>query len=575
MNLSQANSREHQQQVIDAEIKSLEESIRVLRRRRNALAPISSLPPEVIAAIFSFSRASSSDFIPGEKPDPLAWLRVSHVCHQWRDTALNQPLFWNHVDFTTLSSAGAAEILTRAKTAPLYLEARVSGGHWDYFRLNAFQEELQRRIPRICHLLISANIRHLRDTLSILVSPADSLERLSLSNGEDGIKLTLPETLFGGTTPRLSCLVLRDCNISWTSPLLKGLRCLDIRLPSANATPSLSASPIANLLPLEVKRTITLPSLTHMNISDSPRDCALALAHLDLPALTWLRLKTFSCLSSEDDVQEVLPYLGRHAHGPQDTQPLQSVLIRGKRSRAEILAWSVPDIDVAVRRDPPTLRAARPLARVALSFAIKDPNRYETHIDFLGMVVAALPLNGLLTLITQDHLSPPFDRFWLHDSPKWPLLRRVRLTSIVAERFIDWLLADEEGRENPLLPSLKELVLVDSYFYENWTLRLCDVLMKRVEQGASLEMLDLRTCCLDPDNPGAVRLLSEIVVDVLGPETPDARAQVISMLDHLSHGPFAGHFNSGEETQFDDDEYESNTSGNDEDEGDQGEGDDE
>ncbi|KAI9453538.1 hypothetical protein BJY52DRAFT_834101 [Lactarius psammicola] len=128
MNSSQANSQEYQRQAIDAEIRSLEESICALRLRRNALAPISSLPPEIIAAIFSFSHlphpssqaSQASPFTLGERPDPLAWLHVAHVCHQWREIALNQPLFWSHVDFTTLTSTGAAEMLARAKTVPLY-----------------------------------------------------------------------------------------------------------------------------------------------------------------------------------------------------------------------------------------------------------------------------------------------------------------------------------------------------------------------------------------------------------------------------------------------------------------------
>jgi hypothetical protein len=126
MDPSEENSREHQQQAIDAEIKSLEapESIRALRCRRNALAPISSLPTDVTTFIFSFSRATSLAF--KFTPGPLAWLRVAHFCHQGREIALNQPLIWSHLDFTSLSSVGAAEILARAKTAPLYLEARVT-----------------------------------------------------------------------------------------------------------------------------------------------------------------------------------------------------------------------------------------------------------------------------------------------------------------------------------------------------------------------------------------------------------------------------------------------------------------
>ena len=41
--------------------------------------------------------------------------------------------------------------------------------------------------------------------------------------------------------------------------------------------------------------------------------------------------------------------------------------------------------------------------------------------------------------------------------------------------------------------------------------------MKRVEEGVPLETLDLRMCYRDAYNPIAVRLLSEIVVDVLRP----------------------------------------------------------
>ena len=41
------------QKTIDAEIKSLEGSLRVLKLRHNALSPISSLPPEVFITIFS------------------------------------------------------------------------------------------------------------------------------------------------------------------------------------------------------------------------------------------------------------------------------------------------------------------------------------------------------------------------------------------------------------------------------------------------------------------------------------------------------------------------------------------
>ncbi|KAH9170614.1 hypothetical protein EDB89DRAFT_2071824 [Lactarius sanguifluus] len=88
------------------------------------------------------------------------------------------------------------------------------------------------------------------------------------------------------------------------------------------------------------------------------------------------------------------------------------------------------------------------------------------------------------------------------------------------------LLEDNGERESPLLPSFTELVLVDSALSSRKALRLCDALMKRVEQGVPLETLDLRQC---PATSSAIALLSEIVVDVLRPERcPEIEAQIPS-----------------------------------------------
>ena len=80
----------------------------------------------------------------------------------------------------------------------------------------------------------------------------------------------------------------------------------------------------------------------------------------------------------------------------------------------------------------------------------------------------------------------------------------------------------------------------------------------------------LRTCCLDFASAylAAVRLLGEIVVDVLGPdETTHPVMQITSMLDRAHSDSFVGH-NSGEEFDTDNDDSDSDTSGDDEDDDD-------
>jgi hypothetical protein len=602
MNPTHQNSRKHLQQAIDAEIKSLEESIRALKSRRNTLSPVSSLPPEVFAAIFSLLCLPGIPSLGGKPGKNLARLRVSHVCHQWREIALNQPLLWSHVNFDTLSWAGAAEVLVRAKSVPLYLESRLSDRYWGDGKI--FQNELQSRIR---HLRIRADRYRtylLRSTLKGLVSPAPTLEYLSVFSSEEFTEeMFIPDTLFNGCTPRLSCLELRNCNISWKSPLLKGLKYLDIRTPSRNARPKLavwldalsklpqlkaltlhSASPVAPPSPYDVERASTLSSLTRLNISASAGDCALALAHLDLPTLTCLRLKVISHLPNYSDVKNLLPYITRHAHGPQDPYPLQSVLINSHERKDEnyldVAAWTVPDIDAEVH-DPPALLGATIPPRVVLTFESGGWLRSGAHRQILDIVMVALPLNDLVMLAAQDlhiasYLGEDLSRqhFWLRHAPQWPLLQRVRLAPHVTRGFIQMLLEDNGGRERPLLPSLTDLVVDSATSCGLSSLPLCTTLMKRVEQGVPLDRLDLRTCYHDDDDDSftAVQPLSEIVVNVLGPESFNTRNQRRSMWMSLARGLFIEDDISGEETHSDtddDDDGDDSDTDSDEDEDDE------
>ena len=542
-----SSSWECQQKAIDAEIKSLEESIRALKYRRNALAPISSLPTEVIVIIFSYLRLpSSSPFsslptglttdlfsslpLPDTDHHPLDWLHAAHVCHQWREIALDDSVFWSHVDFPNLTFASAAEILARAKITPSHLEAKDS---WRF----AFEKELQAHVSKIRHLSLTGEASILHKTLDELVSPAPTLEYLSLSQappawGYISSQVPVPDTLFDGATPKLSCLELHYCAISWTSPLLKGLRYLEIYTPFTNARPSLtvwldaldempqltrlalrSASPKALLpFPFDVERVVILPSLTHLDISTSARDCALALAHLALPALARLCLAVDPCYTDGDEVANMFPYVTRHANGPQDVQPLQSVFVHRKKSHTTILAWPVPDMNIEVH-DPFVFVSAALSARIALFIASEELiySRNKNHI--LDAAMAALPLDNIVTLTVQ-HPTRLGARFWLHHAPKWPLLQHARLAPPLVQEFIEMLLQDNGSCEFPLLPSLIELSLIDVALDERRTLRLCDALMKRVDQGIPLETLDLRT---SHATSHAVQLLSEIVVDVREP----------------------------------------------------------
>lgn len=217
----------------------------------------------------------------------------------------------------------------------------------------------------------------------------------------------------------------------------------------------------------------------------------------------------------------------------------------------------MPNIDDVVH-DPRTLLAATQPTRVALSFRNDDWLTYDARLEILDTVMAGLPLDGLVTLAAHDLTSNCFEpdrsreHFWPHLLPKWPLLQRVLLGSTVASGSIVMLLEDNGGRERPLLPSLTELVVVGFPLDELSFHPLCDALMKRVEQGVLVEMLDLRMCIphLRGHTENWLRSLSEIVVDVLGPEKTETMEQMMSMWKTVARGPFVDIDDSRETVQI-------------------------
>ena len=121
------DSPENRLRAVENKIKCMEESTYAMKVYRNALVPISRLPDEIFRIIFSLLRGSSQ---------PILIFYVSRVCHRWHEISLNNPLLWNHINFTKLTPAGAAEMLARAKMAPLYLEARTT--RWSKAKFEAF-----------------------------------------------------------------------------------------------------------------------------------------------------------------------------------------------------------------------------------------------------------------------------------------------------------------------------------------------------------------------------------------------------------------------------------------------------
>ena len=524
MDITSPESRDRLRQELIDEINSLDASTRALKSRRNELAAISRLPCEVLAALFSFLSAFAWD----EGSGLLAWICVAHVCRQWRETALSHPRFWSRINLTELTPVGMAEILSRAKIAPLHLEADFT--EWEAAHFEVFERQLEAHISHIRHLNFSGV--HLSTVVKRLVSSAPTLESLSLSH-ESPLRMLpfviIPDNLLNCAAPNLTSLKLEKCNINWKSPLLKGLRTLEILdlspkarpklndwLDALNEMPQLTKLTLRSATPRvcpSISRTITLPSLTYLRIDDSAENCGLALAHLVLPTLTWLHVNVESHNRDGGDVlRTVIPYVVQCVHVMQDIEPIRSILIAGERKRTEVLTWTTPGADVKVC-DLDTLSDMSGSACLQFS-ATSNSWCYGVDNAIFDELLSLLPMNSVSTLSAQNctRLSK---KSWLKHASNLHLLEQARLVPTAVKAFRGMLAEDTPvNPDGPRLPMLTKLILLDVNLNKMRTLCLRDILIERVEQGVPLEYLDLRTCVAADRT---IQLLAEIVVDVQEP----------------------------------------------------------
>jgi hypothetical protein len=467
------------------------------------------------------------------EPFHLKWICVTHVCRRWRETALNFPRFWSHINFSMLAPAALDEILARAKMAPLHVEFTT----WKQGQVDAFQSKLDAHISHTRHLNIYGPLQRV---LEKLVSSAPTLESLSLSH-KCGLSMQaiIPVNLFNYTTPSLTSLELKDCDISWKSPLFKGLQTLEIRRSSAEAGPKLEdwldalnempqletlilqyaspSAPVAASLISEPSRTVTLPSLITFHISVSAKDCALALAHLVMPAVTSLHVDAKSYQVDGEDVGPLISYAAQFVCGLQGTEPLRSILIFGKRRQAKVHAWTMPDADLE-ECDPNTLSGASIPARLMFAAASSNWNPGVGN-EIIGALFTRLPVDSVSTF-TAHSPTRLSEEFWLTHAPRWPSLEQAHLAPTAVKGFRS-MLAEDAPSDGPRLPSLTKLILVDVTLTVIRTYDLRDMLIERVEQGVPFDVLDLRTSFA---SDCAVQFLREVVVDVKEPLTVDPLA---------------------------------------------------
>jgi len=217
--------------VLDLKVRALSSSI---RSARNALAPIHLLPREILAIIFQMLKPDYLDF-PLElqtSPDPYIWMKVSHVCRFWRDTAMLYSTLWSTID--SAHPLAALACLDRSRDANLRVHLRDKVA---YKRLapsmerGGFTRSIAPHSSRFEEFHMVPLFRYDLSILNPFRYPAPELKALTIALDLSTNDHILP-TIFDGHTPKLTKLTLSSFT-SWPGNQFNGLThlCLYNQMP--------------------------------------------------------------------------------------------------------------------------------------------------------------------------------------------------------------------------------------------------------------------------------------------------------------------------------------------------------
>ncbi|KAI0284062.1 hypothetical protein BC826DRAFT_170884 [Russula brevipes] len=190
----------------DREIDAAMLLTRALLTHRNTLAPISVLPPEVLARIFHLVAGS-----PWQKQESLRWISVTHVCRHWRQVALDDSSLWAKISGRMASPTWISEMLARARNAPLAIDLLDKP---DAETLAMFTAHFAHTHEFRLRDLVNP---HLDDSIREICSlEAPALEHFELGARFFSPITSLREPFFNGMAPKLRTFSLSEIYVPWS-----------------------------------------------------------------------------------------------------------------------------------------------------------------------------------------------------------------------------------------------------------------------------------------------------------------------------------------------------------------------
>lgn len=276
------------------------------KRAQNSTTPISRLHPEILTEIFKAIASHTDSFSEVHNPTPpYQWLRVTHVCHSWREIALACPRVWSYLRYAADVEC-VKEMVARSKESPLFVDFNYHfrGPSGVPFAVIADQ------LHRLCSLNIPLSSIGVGDHTKLpgILPRLTELSLCNLSPARINAHAHISTFIESCDMPRLTRLRLSGFHLLWKHPIFRrgSLTHLSVHVPRRSEPTSpivfedllkvLRGTPLLERLDLawaietrpmesEVLSSDIIP-LTHLHslmLHDKPSSCTRLLHRLTLP----------------------------------------------------------------------------------------------------------------------------------------------------------------------------------------------------------------------------------------------------------------------------------------------------
>ncbi|KAI0263194.1 hypothetical protein BC834DRAFT_320865 [Gloeopeniophorella convolvens] len=319
--------------MVEKQIADVKLNMLLMMTRRNALVPISILPPELLARIFSLLTLEHPPF--KDRKQNLGWIVVTHVCRHWRQVALDDASLWGKLDGFQPSSRWITEMVVRSKGAPLDISFMETPSQQ---ALSLFSQNFSRiRELALSAIWTESAQKHVQNMLGC---EAPTMERL-IVGFLGGSHHPRPNTLtfLKGHAPRLRELSLCNVALPWSSfpssPLTlltvvsldkaaqkaSALDSLDTLFDVMENSPSLDSLILRDCLPSTPStaphtRTVNLPKLSFISLAGPRIDVVRIFGAVRLPPSARIALECTSPPPVEGDPGHVVSLIAAHFGSP-------------------------------------------------------------------------------------------------------------------------------------------------------------------------------------------------------------------------------------------------------------------